>query len=136
MFTGLYSLNFPRSLGDETSGQRRAKVAGCYADLSAKDGSQMALVGEPDPLRDESQRLIGPSHQSFCAFEPSARDVALRSDPHRLLERRGCISRYSPQPRRVLLRLVNRTSCSRNDGFFMILSNFLWQGASLKMSPM
>src|SRR5271154_359626 len=66
---------------------RSAIAAGCHARPAAKDGCQMALVGEPGLLRDQGQRLIAPPHQGFCPFEPALHDVTLRPRPGRFLER-------------------------------------------------
>src|SRR5271167_771135 len=66
--------------------QCRTKVTGCDADLSPKDGGQVALVGEANFLCDHSQRAIGSAHQSFCSFDPPVHHVALGSHPNRLLE--------------------------------------------------
>jgi hypothetical protein len=68
------------------SGQRIAKVTRRYADLSAKDRGQMALVSEADFRRDQSQRLIGSAHQSFCPFDPPVHHVTLRPHTNRLLK--------------------------------------------------
>jgi len=42
--------------------QRRAVLAGRHPDLAAEDHCQMALVGEPDFLRDHGERLTTPPH--------------------------------------------------------------------------
>ena len=68
------------------SGQRGAEAAGGHAQLPAKDRGQMALVGEPGFLRNQSEGLVGPAQQGFGAFEPTLDDVALRPNPGRLLE--------------------------------------------------
>ena len=47
----------------------------------------MALVGETSLLRDPGKRLIGPAHQRLGALNPTLHDIALGTDPERLLER-------------------------------------------------
>ena len=67
-------------------GQRRTKVTGCYADLTPKDGGQVALIGKADFLCDQSQRLISSADQSFCPFDPPVHHITLRPHTNRLLE--------------------------------------------------
>ena len=47
----------------------------------------MALVGEAGFLGNQGQGQSGSSHQCLCPLQPPLRDVTLRSDPDRLLER-------------------------------------------------
>ena len=68
------------------SGQRGAEVTGRYADLAAKDRGKVALVGEADFLRDQSERLIGTAHQSFCPFDAPMHHVTLRPHSDRLFK--------------------------------------------------
>ena len=43
----------------------------------------MALVGEPDFLRDQGEGLIGPAHQRLGAVKPTVDDVVLVTNPER-----------------------------------------------------
>ena len=47
----------------------------------------MALVGKPSLLCNQGKRLLRPAQQGFCKLEPALDDIALRSNPGRLLER-------------------------------------------------
>ena len=55
-------------------------MTGRYADFAPKDRGQVALVSEAHCLCDQSQRLIGSAHQSFCPLDSRVHDVTLR--PH------------------------------------------------------
>ena len=66
-----------RSASGWRSGQLGAEPAGCHADLPAKGGVHMALVGEPGFLRDQSKGLIGSAHQGLRPLEPALHDVMM-----------------------------------------------------------
>ena len=69
------------------SGQGGAEAARGDANLAAEDRGQMALVGEAGLLCNQSQGLFRSAQQGFCKLEPALDDIALRSNPGRLLER-------------------------------------------------
>src|SRR5215469_9287564 len=58
----------------------------CYANLAAKDGGQVALVGKASFLCDQSKRLIGSAHQSFCPLDSPVHHITLRPGTDRLFE--------------------------------------------------
>src|SRR5271168_5320923 len=63
------------------SRQRGAEPAGCHAHLTAEDGGEMALIGEPGLLCNQREGLAGAAQQGLGALEPALDDVALRTNP-------------------------------------------------------
>src|SRR6516225_397123 len=68
------------------SRQRGSVLAGCDAGHRPEHRCQMALVAQPDLLRDLGKGLIGPTDQSLRPVEPTLHDIALRTNADRLFE--------------------------------------------------
>src|SRR5215469_50389 len=69
-----------------SSCQRGAVSTGGQTCLAAENPCQVALIGEPDPVSDLGEGLIGSAHQSLCALQPAPDNVTLRTDSDRLFE--------------------------------------------------
>ena len=72
----------------DSSRQRGAVSARCHTRLAAEDRCQMALVGEPDPLSDLGERLIGPADQGLCPLQSGLHDVRWGPTPTARLKER------------------------------------------------